>query len=98
MGRGRIIRNLAAACCLFLLPAATAAEFKHVGDFLLQAHFKLTGDKISPIPMKPIAFRVTPMVCRSRFPRKETMNPTPLLKSIGRMESAASSPAAEPWR
>jgi hypothetical protein len=38
--------------------AAAAAEFKHVGDFLLQAHFKLTGDKLTPIPMKPIAFRV----------------------------------------
>lgn len=35
-----------------------ADEFKHVGDFLLQAHFKLTGDKITPIPTKPIAFRV----------------------------------------
>ena len=37
---------------------AAAEEFKHVGDFLLQAHFKLTGDKITPIPMKPLAFRV----------------------------------------
>ena len=43
---------------LALGSAAAAAEFKHVGDFLLQAHFKLTGDKITPIPMKPIAFRV----------------------------------------
>jgi len=38
--------------------ATAADEFKHVGDFLLQAHFKLTGDKITPIPMKPLAFRV----------------------------------------
>ncbi|HEX7261066.1 MAG TPA: hypothetical protein VF258_04570 [Luteolibacter sp.] len=35
-----------------------ATEFKHVGDFLLQAHFKLTGQQVTPIPMKPIAFRV----------------------------------------
>lgn len=35
-----------------------ASEFKHVGDFLLQAHFKLTGQQMTPIPMKPIAFRV----------------------------------------
>lgn len=59
MGRRRIIRNLTTAFCLAFASAATAAEFKQVGDFLLQAHFKLTGDKISPIPMKPIAFRVT---------------------------------------
>lgn len=36
----------------------SAAEFKHVGDFLLQAHFKLTGQQVTPIPMKPIAFSV----------------------------------------
>jgi len=33
-------------------------EFRHVGDYLLQSHFKLTGSKMTPIPMKPIAFRV----------------------------------------
>lgn len=44
---------------LFLMPpVAHAAEFKHFGDFLLQSHFKLTGDQMTPIPMKPIAFRV----------------------------------------
>lgn len=44
---------------LFLLsPVLRATEFKHVGDFLLQAHFKLTGQQVTPIPMKPIAFRV----------------------------------------
>ena len=46
------------AASLALGSAAAAAELKHVGDFLLHAHFKLTGDKITPIPMKPIAFRV----------------------------------------
>ncbi len=35
-----------------------ATEFKHVGDFLLQAHFKLTGQQVTPVPMKPIAFSV----------------------------------------
>lgn len=58
MGRGPIVRALSIALSLALASAAAAAEFKHVGDFLLQAHFKLTGDKITPIPMKPIAFRV----------------------------------------
>lgn len=44
--------------CLAFASAAAAEEFKHVGDFLLRAHFKITGDKKTPIPMKPIAFRV----------------------------------------
>lgn len=56
MGRGQIIRSIYIA--FSLVSVAAAAEFKHVGDFLLQSHFKLTGDKVTPIPMKPIAFRV----------------------------------------
>ncbi len=51
-------RMLSIALGLALVSSAAAAEFKHIGDFLLQAHFKLTGDKMTPIPMKPIAFRV----------------------------------------
>ncbi|MBC8125779.1 MAG: hypothetical protein H8M99_01345 [Gloeobacteraceae cyanobacterium ES-bin-144] len=46
------------ALCLVLGSAAKAAEFKHVGDFLLQSYYKIMGDKITSIPMKPIAFRV----------------------------------------
>ncbi|MBK1882593.1 hypothetical protein JIN85_09210 [Luteolibacter pohnpeiensis] len=42
-----------------VLAIPAAAEFRPVGDFLLTAHFKITGDKITPIPMKPIAFHVT---------------------------------------
>lgn len=43
----------------FSLPVMAADDgFRHVGDFLLKSHFKLTGDKITPIPMKTIAFRV----------------------------------------
>ena len=44
--------------CLALSSSAFASEFKHVGDFLLQSHFKLVGQQLTPIPMKPIAFRV----------------------------------------
>lgn len=46
---------------LFFLHAAVAAagEFRHVGDYLLRAHFKLMGGEMTSIPMKPIAFRVT---------------------------------------
>lgn len=47
---------------IFLVLCATtlarAEEFRHVGDFLLQAHYKLTGAEMRPIPMKPIAFHV----------------------------------------
>jgi hypothetical protein len=53
-----MIRSLSIALTLILASAA-AAEFKPVGNFLLHSHFKLTGDKITPIPMKPIAFRVS---------------------------------------
>ena len=62
MGRGRINCRFIVALCMamgwFAVSSASAAEFKHVGDFLLQSHFKLTGDKATPVPMKPIAFRV----------------------------------------
>jgi len=53
-----MIRPLAIALCLALGSASAGDAYKHVGDFLLQSHFKLTGDKMTPIPMKPIAFRV----------------------------------------
>jgi hypothetical protein len=56
MGRRRI--TLALLTAIALASAAAAAEFKHVGDFLLKSHFKLTGEKVTPVPMKPIAFRV----------------------------------------
>ncbi|MFD2256986.1 hypothetical protein ACFSSA_09880 [Luteolibacter algae] len=37
---------------------STAAEFRHVGDYLLKSHFKITGAVTTPIPMKSIAFHV----------------------------------------
>lgn len=52
------MRILTSLILLALVPVVSASEFKHVGDFLLQAHFKLTGQQMTPIPMKPIAFRV----------------------------------------
>lgn len=51
-------RILSIIIVLAYSPVVSAAEFKHVGDFLLQAHFKLTGQQVTPIPMKPIAFSV----------------------------------------
>lgn len=53
-----MIRILPLFILLTLSPVVRAAEFKHVGDFLLSAHFKLTGQQVTPIPMKPIAFSV----------------------------------------
>ena len=53
-----MIRSLFIALCLAHGSASAGDGYKHVGDFLLQSHFKLTGDKMTPIPMKPIAFRV----------------------------------------
>ncbi len=49
----------ALAIFLFLSAVhATASEFRHVGDYLLQAHFKLCGADTTLIPIKSIAFRV----------------------------------------
>ncbi|QTN31384.1 hypothetical protein HZ994_03255 [Akkermansiaceae bacterium] len=48
---------------IFLMTLGTAYagpdQFRLVGDYLLRAHYKLTGAEMTPIPMKPIAFRVT---------------------------------------
>lgn len=55
-----MIRSAASAVLLFLAMTAVAmaVEFRHVGDFMLQSHFKLTGDKLTPIPIKAVVFRV----------------------------------------
>jgi hypothetical protein len=53
-----MIRFLPFLAGIALSTVAAASEFKHVGDFLLQAHFKITGQQVTPIPMKPLAFSV----------------------------------------
>ncbi|MEY3897546.1 MAG: hypothetical protein RLZZ214_3067 [Verrucomicrobiota bacterium] len=53
-----MIRLLSLLAGFALGTVASASEFKHVGDFLLQAHFKITGQQVTPIPMKPLAFSV----------------------------------------
>ena len=50
--------RLAIITMLLAATPLTGAEFRHVGDFILQSHFKLTGEKQTPIPMKPVVFRV----------------------------------------
>ncbi len=52
------MRSLALFVLFVLAPVVDASEFKHVGDFLLQAQYKLRGQQMTPIPTKPIAFRV----------------------------------------
>ena len=51
-------RILSSLTFILLSSVLWADEYKHVGDFLLQSHFKITGQQVTPIPMKPIAFRV----------------------------------------
>lgn len=50
-------------CSLLLFfslgPVAIAAEFKAIGDYQLQAHFKLTGQQMTQIPIKPVVFHVS---------------------------------------
>ena len=53
-----MIRHLLLPLALLAAPLACALEFRHVGDFLLKSHFKITGDKVMAIPMKPLAFHV----------------------------------------
>lgn len=49
--------------CLTPLLLLTASllhgqEFRHLGDFILQSHVKVTAGKVTPVPMKPVAFHV----------------------------------------
>lgn len=45
-------------CLLASATIAGAEDFRHVGDYLLESHFKLTGGQLTPIPVKPVVFRV----------------------------------------
>lgn len=58
MGCRRIIRWLFLVAYFPLNLAVSASEFRHVGDFLLQSHFKITGPQVTPIPIKPVVFSV----------------------------------------
>jgi len=51
-------RHLIPLILLAAAPFAPAMEFRHVGDFLLNSHFKITGGKVTDIPMKPMALHV----------------------------------------
>jgi hypothetical protein len=53
-----MIRQLTILLLLFVPVLAGAQEFRHLGDFLLTSHVKITEGKVSQIPMKPMAFHV----------------------------------------
>jgi hypothetical protein len=54
-----MIRILPVLCGLALAPALHAADFTHFANFTLKSHFKVTGDRVTPIPIKPIVFHVS---------------------------------------
>jgi len=49
---------IALSLCSAVTLASPQAEMRHVGDYLLQSHFKLSGGEATPIPMKAMVFRV----------------------------------------
>lgn len=53
-----MIRYLIPLVLFAATTVAPALEFRHVGDFLLRSHFKITGGKVTDIPMKPMALHV----------------------------------------
>ena len=54
---GRVAVAMAVAMVLGSVAAADD-DYKPVGTFLLQSHFKLTGGVMTPIPIKPLLFKV----------------------------------------
>lgn len=53
-----MIRTLPILIGLALGPALRADEFRPFANFLLHSHVKVIGDRVAPIPMKPIVFHV----------------------------------------
>jgi hypothetical protein len=49
---------LTAAILLSVTAPAGAQEFRHLGDFILKSHLKITDGRVSPIPVKAMAFHV----------------------------------------
>lgn len=42
----------------FAVTLAHAQELRVLGDYELKAHYKITGEKVTPVAIKPIKFRV----------------------------------------
>ncbi|MEI6604166.1 MAG: hypothetical protein WCP35_02570 [Verrucomicrobiota bacterium] len=54
-----MIRALPFLISLALGPALRADEFRPFANFVLSSHVKVTGERVTPIPMKPIVFHVS---------------------------------------
>jgi hypothetical protein len=54
-----MIRVLSLLLSLALGPALRAEELRPFATFVLHSHVKVTGDRITPVPMKPIVFHVS---------------------------------------
>ena len=53
-----MMRILPILLSLALGPALCAGDFRPFANFLLSSHVKVTGDRVTPIPMKPSVFHV----------------------------------------
>ena len=53
-----MMRVLPILISLALGPALRAEDFRPFANFLLTSHVKVTGERVTPIPMKPIVFHV----------------------------------------
>ena len=53
-----MIRMLPLLISLALGPALRADDFRPFSNFLLSSHVKVAGERLTPIPMKPIVFHV----------------------------------------
>jgi hypothetical protein len=51
-------RALTLLTSILLAASSAAAEYRHFGRFILKSHFKITGDRITPVPIKPVVFDV----------------------------------------
>ena len=53
-----MIHTRTVLACLALAPALAAADFRPFANFILKSQYKVTGERITPILIKPIAFQV----------------------------------------
>jgi len=51
-------RHLLAPALVVIASTAGAQEFRHLVEFILKSHLKITNGQVSPIPVKPVAFHV----------------------------------------
>lgn len=54
-----MIRSIQLLICFALGSALRAEEFRPFANYVLSSHVKVTADRVTPIPMKPIVFHVS---------------------------------------